>query len=52
VKVLVETKSKTDWIGAMQNAKVEGVTGEISFDKDGQRNPSYEMKKFVGGKIQ
>ncbi len=51
MKVLVETKGTGDWVTAMQNAKIAGVTGEISFDQNGLRNPSFEMKKYTGGVI-
>lgn len=40
-----------NWLGNMQNANLNGVTGAISFDKDGLRTPAFTIKKFVGGEI-
>jgi ABC-type branched-subunit amino acid transport system substrate-binding protein len=56
VKALVETMpapgTKESWITNMQNAKLPGVTGEISFDKLGLRSPAFDIKTYTNGKVQ
>jgi branched-chain amino acid transport system substrate-binding protein len=39
------------WLEAIKATKLEGITGSISFDKDGDINTPIEIGKFQNGKI-
>lgn len=55
VKALVETMpeegSNGSWVSNMRNAKLTGVTGEISFDKLGLRSPAFDIKTYSNGVV-
>ncbi len=53
LSTLLETQGKTgsEWITNIQKSKINGTTGEISFDSIGRRVPSFTITQIKDGKI-